>query len=339
MVRAYEAPEQDYLATADNLGINRSTARGIIARYLRENWVDERPRGGQNHVKVDEEVRRCLEAILNENCMLTWTAINAELQRRLPGKPVVSDRTISTHLEGMLFTRKLDHRVPAERNRQDVIERRHEYAHWFLEETNLHHTVFIDECGYNIWTARSHGRSRRGDRAYRQVCDQKGRNITICLAISPVIDVIHHVIQMGGMTRELFTEFLNNTAQQLNDEETHYLIYDGAPAHRGAADPTDDIHVKMLRPYSPFLNPVEQAISCLKANIKADISRPHIQLRMNDRQAVRNAQIPLGEFRKQILIAAAESNMRCITAKKCTAWARLMQTYLPRCLAREHIQG
>ena len=110
------------------------------------------------------------------------------------------------------------------------------------------------------------------------------------LGISPVIGVIHHVIQMGGMTSELFTEFLNNTAQQLNDEETHYLIYDGAPAHRGATVPTDDIHVKMLPPYSPFLNPVEQAISCLKANIKADISRPHIQLRMNDRQAARNAQ-------------------------------------------------
>ena len=103
LVRAYKAPEQDYLGTADNLGINRSTARGIIARYLRENRVDERPRGGRNHVKVDEEMRR-LEAILNENCMLTLTAINAELQRRLPGKPVVSDRTISTHLEGVLFT-------------------------------------------------------------------------------------------------------------------------------------------------------------------------------------------------------------------------------------------
>ena len=112
----------------------------------------------------------------------------------------------------MLFTRKLAHRVPAECNRQDVIECPQEYAHWFLEEANLHHTVFIDECGYNIWTARSHRHSRRGDRAYRRVCGQKGRNITICLAISPVIGVIHHVIQMGGMTRELFTKFLNNTA-------------------------------------------------------------------------------------------------------------------------------
>ena len=80
--------------------------------------------------------------------------------------------------------------------------------------------------------------------------------------------MIHHVIQVGGITLELFTEFLNNTVQQLNDEETHYLIYDGAPAHREAADPTDDIHVKMLPRYCSFLNPVEQAISCRKASIK-----------------------------------------------------------------------
>jgi len=35
--------------------------------------------------------------------------------------------------------------------------------------------------------------------------------------------------------------------------------------------------LKMLPPYSPFLNIVEQAISCLKAAIKADISRLEIQ--------------------------------------------------------------
>ena len=109
--------------------------------------MDERPRGGRNHIKVDEEMRRCLEAILNKNRMLTLTAINVELQRRLPEKLFVSDRTMSTHLEGVLFTRTLAHRVPAERNRQDVIERRHEYAHWlFLEEANLYNSVFIDEC-------------------------------------------------------------------------------------------------------------------------------------------------------------------------------------------------
>ena len=56
------------------------------------------------------------------------------------------------------------------------------------------------------------------------------------------------------------------------------FIYDGAPAHRGAESPAEEISLPMLPPYSPFLNIVENSISALKAAIKNDISRPEIQL-------------------------------------------------------------
>ena len=51
------------------------------------------------------------------------------------------------------------------------------------------------------------------------------------------------------------------------------------------------------------------AISCLKVNIKADITRFRFQHRINDRNAVENAQIPLGEYRKRLLIAIAERKL------------------------------
>ena len=72
---------------------------------------------------------------------------------------------------------------------------------------------------------------------------------------------------MGGMTRKIFTELLNHTGQLLDDKELHYLIFDRATAHTAAVDPTENIHAKMPPLYSAFLNPVKQAISCLKANI------------------------------------------------------------------------
>ena len=146
-----------------------------------------------------------------------------------------------------------------------------------------------------------------------------GRNITICLAISPVFGLIYHKIQSGGMTGALFNEFLENTNEHLDEHETRYLIFDGAPAHRRAAPPAENTQVKVLPPYSPFLNPVEQAISCLKAHIKADITRPLFQNQINDRNAARNAQIPLGEYRKRVLVTAAERNLRSITVEKCAA--------------------
>ena len=57
------------------------------------------------------------------------------------------------------------------------------------------------------------------------------------------------------------------------------------------------MHENIVPPYCPFLNIVERATSCLKADIKADLARPVIQHRFADRNASRNAQLPFGEYR------------------------------------------
>ena len=36
------------------------------------------------------------------------------------------------------------------------------------------------------------------------------------------------------MTRDIFNDFPRRTSEILDEEETHYIIYDGAPANRGA---------------------------------------------------------------------------------------------------------
>ena len=164
IVRAFEDEEEDYLFVADTLRVNRSRARGIVARYFREARIRERPRGGRNNVRVDDEMRHCLEEIINENCLLTLTQINRELGRRLPVKPEIHDRTVSRTLDGMLFRVKLARPLPADRNRPDVLNKRVDYATWFMNYAVVRHCVLVDECGYKIWTARSHGRARQGER-------------------------------------------------------------------------------------------------------------------------------------------------------------------------------
>ena len=84
---------------------------------------------------------------------------------------------------------------------------------------------------------------------------------------------------------------------------------------------------------------MEQAISSLKAAIKADISRPEIQEQMNNREEARRQGIALGIFRTQLLQQALQRNIGTITAAKCGQWYRFMQTYLPRCLNNEAIEG
>ena len=151
----------------------------------------------------------------------------------------------------------------------------------------LHHCVFIDECGYNIWTARSNGRARVGERAYRQVLGQRGRNVAITLAMSPTVGLVHYTVQIGGMNARLFYEFLVQARRQLDPEELVYMIYDGARAHCNADNPAANTELKMLPVYSPFLNIVEQAFSALKAAIKAEISRPAVQQQLDDREEAR----------------------------------------------------
>ena len=161
--------------------MNRSTARGIVARYVREGRIA----GGQNNVLVHEEMKECLSDIVNENCILTQ--INQELRQRLPNKPEIHNRTVSRTLPGMLYRMRLVRPLPAERNRPDLIHKRYDYASWFMRHAVVNHCVFMDRCGYNIWTARNQGRARIGDKTYRQVCGQRGRNVTVALGISPTI--------------------------------------------------------------------------------------------------------------------------------------------------------
>ena len=66
IVRAFENVPGDYLAVAETIGVNRSTARGIVSRYVREGRIAERPRGGANHVRVDDAMRESLDDIINE---------------------------------------------------------------------------------------------------------------------------------------------------------------------------------------------------------------------------------------------------------------------------------
>ena len=72
-------------------------------------------------MRVDDEMRDCLERIINENCLLTLAQINSELRRRLPAKPEMHDRTVSRTLDGILFRVKLVRPLPADRNRPDVL--------------------------------------------------------------------------------------------------------------------------------------------------------------------------------------------------------------------------
>ena len=71
LINAFEGHHVDYLELADTLGINQSTARSIEATYLRSGRREQLPRGGAHNGKVDDDMRACLQHIVNVNPLAT----------------------------------------------------------------------------------------------------------------------------------------------------------------------------------------------------------------------------------------------------------------------------
>ena len=159
------------------------------------------------------------------------------------------------------------------------------------------------------------------------------------MAISPINGLVFSSAALSRINAARFDNFLAQARTNLDPEEEVIFVYDGAPAHRNPVIPAPNTELKMLPPHSPFPNIVEQAISCLKAAIKANISRPETQRRMDNWDEAKARGIPLGEFRTQQLLEALHRNIDIVTAAKSAQWYRSMQTYLPKCLNREIIEG
>ena len=129
------------------------------------------------------------------------------------------------------------------------------------------------------------------------------------------------------MTCDLFREFLQ--AVSAVAYENAAFIFDNASAHRRA--PTEGVLrdaqlIRMLPPYSPIMNIVENAISTFKASLKRALeeARPNL---LTMQPADRMIQ----------LSTLAEAHVTVIQPSMAEAWFRKMQGYIPRCLQMEDI--
>ena len=164
------------------------------------------------------------------------------------------------------------------------------------------------------------------------------------------------------MNAQKFSTFLDNLSVVLDDEET-FVIMDNAPCHQRAEMPDENRHmVRELPPYSPVMNPIEEAFSALKAAIKARLNEPDIQQQLMDPRGHVQQQVnafmkshvtcavhvgcmllfkvTLLECRMRILQDLAREvldNREAVNAEKCTAFNRHMMTDLPRCLNGDDI--
>ena len=69
--------------------------------------------------------------------------------------------------------------APLQRNSIVVKNARSNFAQWLMQQGIQHELIFIDEAGIHVWTKRTRGRARVGERAVRIVGAARGQNLTM----------------------------------------------------------------------------------------------------------------------------------------------------------------
>jgi len=161
-----------------------------------------------------------------------------------------------------------------EQERPDVLKRRRD---WFEAQPDLdpQHLVFIDETGLSTKMARLRGRAPRGERCRASVPHGHWKTTTFAGAL-----------RLGGMTAPFVYDgamngvvFLAYVEQVLVPtlKPGDIVIMDNLSAHKpaGVREAIERVGATLsfLPPYSPDMNPIENAFAKLKTMLRARAER------------------------------------------------------------------
>ena len=130
--------------------------------------------------------------------------------------------------------------------------------------------VFVDECGTNTSLCPLYAWSPRGERACAKAPRNRGPNVTL-LASTTARGVGPCLAVEGPTTREVFEAYLERAlAPALSPGQV--VVLDNLSAHKGARVREivegSGCELLYLPPYSPDLNPIEQAFSKVKGLLR-----------------------------------------------------------------------
>lgn len=332
IVESYNAGE-DFVALADTLRIQRTTAYSIVRTYQREERTDAVSRAGGRPKSLDNETLDLIVLLLEADPLMTIRRIIEEVRALWPRKPIFSRMTLCRALEGEMISIKVTRDVPAERNSPRVKEARRAYAEWLLNEAMNTPRVYVDETGFNLWTKRTYGRALVGHRANRIVGGQRGRNATVIAAIAERAGVLYHEVHFGRVTGDTFKHFMVSLDVVIGGSNS-VVIMDNAPVHNGVIEEFPAMTIKMLPPYSPFLNPIENCFSVFKNFLKQYLSTETMRCTSERARQLGTTVVSLREtvLREAIAVALPQVTRRVVERTYGHA-----NTYLTRCLQADNI--
>jgi transposase len=320
LIQAYH-DGKDYVVFGKQLGIKESTSRSLIQRF-KEN-PNPQQRGGHKKKKITDDVKPVLLAFIEENPLVTLDVIKGYLESVCG--VTAATTTISNYLDAQLITVKKLRDVPSERNSVSTKERRFTYAKWMIENDVADKCIYVDECGFNLWTKRSYGRAKKGSRCFIMNEGERGQNLSLCMAIG-LSGIVHYKIIIGAYTNATFSEFLTELSEILADAP-RYIVMDNCRIHYNVYLHRQEHTMVYLPPYSPFLNPIESAFSALKADMKERLTQPGFHAGYTQPQ------------RRASLMNLIVSGLPVINAQKCHSFYRHSYSFMARCIEKVNILG
>ncbi len=191
----------------------------------------------------------------------------------------------------------------AEQDREDVARAR---AAWRAELAGVDPEclIFVDGTGIDTRLTRAHARAARGRRALGKVPWGRWERLTVigALALEGVVACMSIAAATSTAVFLAFTEQALVPALRARPEAV--VVLDNLAAHKAevvrAALGRAGLAHRYLPPYSPDLNPIEQAWSKLKARLRAEGARS-----------------------REALEAALGPALAAITGRDARAWFRL----------------
>lgn len=302
------------------VGRAKSTVRSVIKRYLdRGDATPIRPSVVRPKI-FDASRLETLRSLLDQNATLTL----ARMQEILNTEHQIqtSRTTVYRAINEFHYSFKRIRNEPVARNEPENILARYHYATTWAAEVAPYEEaaiIYIDEAGFNVSMRPSYGRSLVGNRASIRVPAIRSRNISIICAINRN-GLVHYESSSSAINRISFLSFLQGLRTQLNNIGVGraLLVLDNHRVHRVQEAlqfcSENNMTLKMLPPYSPFLNPIEMAFSKWKNYVK--------RLLPNNEEE---------------LMAAIADGPSLITREDCNGFVSRAQSMFGMCIAQQAI--
>ena len=281
-----------------------------------------------------------LDEFLSHNPANTAPDVKEEMDKNFP-ENLFSLSTIRDKMSKLDFTIKRMRYVASSANSPLNKAIRADYATWKFNNTNENNSfTYVDEAGCNMRTLKVYGYSKRGQRACMEGVNSRTTNISMLMAVSPEFGLVHMETCLTTIDGTRYAEFLSNVVRSLQlkpdfrNYEKHYIVMDNAPIHRveevsNVFLTCSNVYARMLPPFSPMLNPIEEAWSLVKHYIRKGLTKRQKQPGLNENKTDCYTRINVEEINKSMVHVTLDY------IKQLDKHAR---TWLPSCLAQNDLQ-